>query len=47
MKIKVHSDVDLLLQKTLELCNKIIVARAVFHEGNKFYTQDFFRQIFV
>ena len=37
MKIKFDSDDDLLLWKTLDLCNMIIAARSVFHEGFKYY----------
>ena len=41
MKIKFNSDDDLLLRKTLELHNIIMIARSVFHEGNKYYLQIF------
>ena len=40
MKIKFSSDDDLPLKKTLDLCNMVIVVRAVFHEDNKYYLQD-------
>ena len=40
MKIKLNSDDDLTLKKTLELNNMVIVVRSVFHEVNKYY---FFR----
>ena len=40
MKIKCNSD-DLPLNKTLEMCNMIVVVRAVFHENNKYYPQAF------
>ena len=38
MKIRLNSDIDLPLKKTLELYNMIIV---LFHEGNKYYPQVF------
>ena len=41
MNIKFNSYDYLLLNKTLELHNMIIVVRAVFHEGNKYYPQVF------
>ena len=41
MKIKLNSDNDLPLNKTLELKNMAIVVRAVFHEDNKYYPQVF------
>ena len=41
MKIKCNSDDDLPLNKTLEMCNMIVVVRAVFHENNKYYPQAF------
>ena len=41
MKIKFNSDNDLLPNKTLKLCNLIIFARSVSHEGNKYYAQVF------
>ena len=41
IKIKYNSDDVLSLKKTLELCSIIIVVRAVFHEDNKYYPQDF------
>ena len=34
MKIKFNSDDDLPLNKTIEIHNATIVARAVFHENN-------------
>ena len=40
IKIKLNSDDNLLLKKTLELHN-IIANRSVFHEGNKYYPQVF------
>ena len=40
MKIKLNSN-DLLLNKTLELCDLIIVVRSVFHESDKYYPQVF------
>ena len=41
MKIKCNSDDDLPLNKTPEMCNMIVVVRAVFHENNKYYPQAF------
>ena len=41
MKIKFNSNDDLLLQKTLEVYNMMIVFRSVFYEGSKYYPQDF------
>ena len=41
MKIKSNSDDDVPLKKTPELSNMVIVVRSVFHEGNKYYPQDF------
>ena len=35
LKMKFNSDANLPLQKTLELCNMIIVVKSVFHEVNK------------
>ena len=37
MKMKVNSDYDLPLDKTLGLRNMIIVVTAVFHEDNNYY----------
>ena len=37
MKMKVNSDYDLPLNKTLGLRNMIIVVTAVFHEDNNYY----------
>ena len=44
MEIKFNSNDDLLLKKTLELCNMILAVRTVFHEGNKYYPQVFFNE---
>ena len=41
MKIKLNFYYDLTIKKTIELFNMIIVARFVFHEGNKYYPQVF------
>ena len=41
MKIKFNSDDGLPLNKTIEIPCMIIVARAVFHENNKYYPQVF------
>ena len=37
MKIKFNSDDDVILKKTLDLHNMIIVVRSVFHDGNNFF----------
>ena len=37
MEIKFNSDKELPLNKTLEISHMLIVARAVFHEKNKYY----------
>ena len=42
MKIKLNSEDDLHLKKTIELQNLIIVVRYVFNDGNKYYSQFFF-----
>ena len=39
MKIKFNFDDNSTLNKTIELCNRIIVIRAAFHEENKYYSQ--------
>ena len=44
MKIKLNSDDDLPLNKTLEFRNMIIVVRAVFHEENKYYPKAFLHE---
>ena len=41
MKIKFNLDGDLPLNKMLEICNMIIVVRAVFHEHYQYYPQVF------
>ena len=46
MKIKFNSDDGLPLKKTLELYHVVIVARSVFHEGNKDYPQAFLGEFF-
>ena len=38
-KIKSNSDIDLLLKKTLEFLNMMIVPRLILHEGDKCYPQ--------
>ena len=40
MKIKFNSDEDLTLKKTLELYSMVTVVRSVFHDNNKYYSQD-------
>ena len=44
MKIKLNSDDELPLNKTIEIPNMIIVVRAVFHENNKYYPQVFLNE---
>ena len=39
MKIKLNSDDELPLNKTVEIPTKTIVARAIFLENNKYYPQ--------
>ena len=41
MKIKFNSKDELLLNKTIKIPTMKIVARAVFHENNKYYPQVF------
>ena len=41
MEIKSHLDDNLPLNKTLKLCNMIIVITAFFHEDNKYFPQVF------
>ena len=41
MKIKVNSDDELPLNKTIEITSMAIVVRAVFYENNKSYPQIF------
>ena len=41
IKIKFNSDDKLPLNKTVEISTIAIVARAVFHENNKYYLQVF------
>lgn len=41
IKIIFNLNDDLLLKKTLELHNMVIVGRSVFHEGKKYYPQLF------
>ena len=45
IKIKFHSDDELPLNKTIKIPVMITVVRAIFHENNKYYPQDFFRWI--
>ena len=47
MKIKFNSHNDLPLMKTLELHKMTIDDRSVFHEGNQYYPQCFFKRMFV
>ena len=39
MTIKLNSDNDLPLNKTIEINSIIIVVRAIFHENNRCYSQ--------
>ena len=41
MKIKFNSDDELPLIKTVEICTRTIIIKAVFHENNKYYPQFF------
>ena len=41
MRIKLNSDDELPLNKMIEITSMIIIARAVFHESNKYYRQIF------
>ena len=41
MKIKFNSDDELPLNKTIEICNMVIVVRAIFLEDNRYYLQVF------
>ena len=41
MKIEFDSDKNILLYKTMEIPTVTIVARAVFHENDKYYPQVF------
>ena len=44
MKIKFDSDVELPLNKTIEISSKIIVVRVLFHENSKYYLQVFLEE---
>ena len=46
MKIKFSLDDELPLTRTIEIPSMIIIARAVFHENNKYYPQVFLDQMF-
>ena len=41
MKIKIDSDDNLPLNKTIEIPRMTIVVRAVFHKNNKYYLDEF------
>ena len=41
MKIKLNSDDELPLNKTIEIPSMTIVLRAIFYENNKYYSQVF------
>ena len=47
MKIKFNSGYELPLNKTIEIPTMTIVARAIFHENSKYYSQFFFRRMLV
>ena len=42
MKIKLHSDDQLLLNEMIEIFTMTIVVRAAFHENDKYYPNFFF-----
>ena len=44
MKIKFNSDDELPFSTKSEICNMIIVVRAVFYQNNKYYPQAFLYQ---
>ena len=44
LKIKIKSDDELPLNKTVEIHNATIVVRAVFHENNNYYPQVFLHE---
>ena len=44
MKIKFNSNDELTLNKAIEIQSMIIVARAGFHENNKYYSQVFLNE---
>ena len=44
MKIKFNSNYELTLNKAIEIQSMIIVARAAFHENNKYYSQVFLNE---
>lgn len=46
MRSKFISDDDLLLKKTLELHNKKMVVKSVFHDDKKCYPQVFLNECF-
>ena len=46
MKIKFILDDSLPLNKTLKLCNMVVVVRSAFHEGNKYYPKVFLDESF-
>ena len=41
LKIKFNLDNELPLNKMIEICSMVIIARAVFHENKKYYPQVF------
>ena len=47
MKIRFESDDNLLLNKTVKFHNLAVIVRSVFQECSKYYTQVFFRWMFL
>ena len=47
MKIKLNSDEELPLSKTIEIPSMVIVVRAIFLENNKYCPQSFFKGMLV
>ena len=47
MIIKFNLEDELPLNKMIEIRSMIIVVRAVFHENNKYYPQDFLNEVFI
>ena len=47
MKIKFHSDENILLNRAIEIPIMTIVVRTVFHKNNKYYPQDFLDEFYI
>ena len=45
MKIKLNSDDNLPIKKSLELCNMVIVVSSAFHEEKKYYAHVFLMNV--